>query len=87
MGSLTAGNMYGSPEYQSYLRGMGNNLGGAGNVSVKRNLYALIGQGYIISILENNTVLLTSVKKLKVLDAILVPCLHFNQTNGDVFIK
>lgn len=56
IGGGVNGYLYGSPSFYSYLNSMQNNVivTSAPNPNftpIKRNLYALIGQGYIISIL------------------------------------
>jgi len=55
-------------------------LGSTANI--KKNLYSLLHQGYIISILTNNTVLVFDVNTKKVMSYIIVLCLTTNSVNG-----
>lgn len=68
-----------------YSWGLG--MDGDGNgVTIRKNLYGLVGNGYIVSILSNNTVLLVSIKpKIAFLDSVTIPCPTQNSTNGDIY--
>lgn len=71
----------------SYLRGVEYTVGGIGTFAVKRNLFGLIKDGYVVSILQNNTVLLVNIKKRLIVDEVAMNCNLANLTNGDIYIR
>lgn len=75
----------GTRPYMNMIEKNNNNgvlqiLGSTANI--KKNLYSLLHQGYIISILTNNTVLVFDVNTKKVMSYIIVLCLTTNSVNG-----
>lgn len=64
------------------------NNGSGGNQAylVKKNLYGIINQGILGTILQNNTVLLINMKSRQVTDSIEMPC-NPNSTNGIIFTR
>lgn len=71
----------------TYLQGMEYSVGGIGTFVVKRNLFGLIKDGYVVSILQNNTVLLVNIKKRLIVDVVTMNCNFSNSTNGDIYIR
>jgi len=63
-------------------------LGLAGQIGViRRNLFELLAEGYVVSILSNNTVLVVDIIKKQVSDVIVLNCDTYNSTDGAIFTK
>lgn len=63
-----------------------NNGSANQTVVVKKNLYGIVNQGTLGTILENNSVLLINLKTRQVTDMITMPC-NPNSTNGIIFTR
>lgn len=74
--------------FMNYINGMGNYVGGATQPSlVKKNIYTLIRDGYVVSILSNNTILLVNIRTKEIVDSAQMSNCQYNATNGGIYIR
>lgn len=74
--------------YMNYLNAMRNNVGGGPQpMLVKKNIYTLVREGYVVSILSNNTILLINIRTKSVADTALMSTCSYNATNGGIYIR
>lgn len=53
----------------------------------KKNLYGLLKSNIVVSILVNNSIVVTDSQTGKTLNSIVGPCTQLNQTNGDLYFR